>query len=40
MRIGAVWIGGGAIVIGLLAGVFLDRFWDGLKDYRDWLWPW
>jgi len=29
---GAFWIGGGAIVVGLLAGVFLDRFWDALKD--------
>ena len=39
MRIGVCWIGGGAIVAGLLAGVFLDRFWAALKEHGHWLWP-
>jgi len=36
---GVYWIVGGALLVGLLAALFLDRFWDWLKEQIPWLWP-
>ncbi|MCD4825001.1 MAG: hypothetical protein K8S55_10350 [Phycisphaerae bacterium] len=40
MQIGLMLIGGGAVVFGLLAGIFLERFWEGIKEHSDLFWPW
>jgi len=35
-----VFLSGGALVFGVLAGLFLDSFWDWLKDEGQWFLPW
>jgi hypothetical protein len=39
IRASLFWLSGGALVIGLLAAIFLDRFWEGLKRYSYWFTP-
>lgn len=36
-------VGSGALILGTLSAVYLDRFWEKLGGLRDWfraLWPW
>lgn len=40
MHFAALFIAGSALIAGCLAGLFLDRFWNWLRDHGHWLWPW
>lgn len=40
MTPGMFYIGGGALVGGLSAGLMGDRFWESLGDWFSWWWWW
>jgi len=36
--VGILLICGGAILVGLIAGAFTERFWEVFKDWLSWFW--
>jgi len=37
--VGLMLVGGGAVLVGLIAGAFTQRFWELFKEWLYWFWP-